>query len=33
MEQLEQLRSVVGTSKDALRSAANSLYGLRSEEE
>ena len=33
MEQLEQLRSVVGTSKDALKSAASSLYGLRSEEE
>ena len=33
MEQLEQLRSVVGTSKDALKSAADSLYGLRAEEE
>ena len=33
MEQLEQLRSVVGASKDALKSAAGSLYGLRSEEE
>ena len=33
MAQLEQLRSVVGTSKDALKSAASSLYGLRSEEE
>ena len=33
MQQLEQLKGVVGTSKDALKSAAGSLYGLRPEEE
>ena len=33
MEQLEQLRGVVGASKDALKSAADSLYSLRAEEE
>ena len=33
MQQLEQLRGIVGTSKDALKSASESLYGLRAEEE
>ena len=33
MLQLEQLKGVVGTSKEALKSAADSLYGLRPEEE
>ena len=33
MQQLEQLKGVVGTSKDALKSAAGSLYGLRPEQE
>ena len=33
LQQLEQLKSVVGTSKDALKSAADSLYSLRPEEE
>ena len=33
MQQLEQLKGVVGTSKEALKSAADSLYGLRPEEE
>lgn len=33
MQQLEQLRGVVGNSKEALRSASDSLYTLRPEEE
>ena len=33
MQQLEQLRGVVGSSKEALKSASESLYSLRPEEE
>ena len=33
LQQLEQLKEVVGTSKDALRAASDSLYTLRPEDE